>query len=170
MKVFLLCSFICIPILGCSVLGEASHDGLQGSYFPSPRTNFVGVVYVSSGGGLKIAKPSMASECNKHGGLIETSIVELSNPGVIINIGGLSRFKYQCHPPKSPINNTPNNEVMRQNFQTNSPPSFEGRVQMIESPNVKSPMTLIEAKEKCGDLGFESGTERFGKCVLQLSK
>ena len=26
------------------------------------------------------------------------------------------------------------------------------------------------AKKKCADLGFKSGTERFGACVLQLSK
>lgn len=29
---------------------------------------------------------------------------------------------------------------------------------------------LSDAKRKCTDLGFKSGTEGFGKCVLQLSK
>jgi hypothetical protein len=29
---------------------------------------------------------------------------------------------------------------------------------------------LSDAKKKCSDLGFKSGTEGFGKCVLQLSK
>ena len=34
----------------------------------------------------------------------------------------------------------------------------------LESNNIES------AKNKCSDLGFKSGTEGFGKCVLQLSK
>ena len=33
-----------------------------------------------------------------------------------------------------------------------------------------SQVVLIEAKKKCADLGFKSGTEGFGKCILQLSK
>jgi tol-pal system protein YbgF len=31
-------------------------------------------------------------------------------------------------------------------------------------------LDLDSAKKKCVDLGFKSGTEQFGKCVLQLSK
>ena len=34
----------------------------------------------------------------------------------------------------------------------------------LESNNIES------AKNKCSDLGFKTGTEGFGKCVLQLSK
>ncbi len=30
--------------------------------------------------------------------------------------------------------------------------------------------TIDDAKKKCSDLGFKTGTEGFGKCVLQLSK
>ena len=33
-----------------------------------------------------------------------------------------------------------------------------------------SQVVLIEAKKKCADLGFKSGTEGYGKCVLQLTK
>jgi hypothetical protein len=36
--------------------------------------------------------------------------------------------------------------------------------------NVTGSVTLEDAKRKCSDLGFKSGTEGFGKCVLQLSK
>jgi hypothetical protein len=31
-------------------------------------------------------------------------------------------------------------------------------------------VSIDEAKKKCTDLGFKTGTEGFGKCVLQLSK
>jgi tol-pal system protein YbgF len=36
-------------------------------------------------------------------------------------------------------------------------------------PTPNSP-ALDGAKKKCADLGFEAGTERFGSCVLQLSR
>jgi len=39
--------------------------------------------------------------------------------------------------------------------------------QIQSSPLVES---MESAKKKCTDLGFKSGTEGFGKCVLQLSK
>jgi hypothetical protein len=41
--------------------------------------------------------------------------------------------------------------------------------QQLFMPSV-SPMNYDDAKQKCSDLGFKSGTEGFGKCVLQLSK
>lgn len=48
--------------------------------------------------------------------------------------------------------------------QTLSPP---------HKPSYKPPatsVTLDEAKDKCSSLGLKTGTESFGKCVLQLSK
>lgn len=38
------------------------------------------------------------------------------------------------------------------------------------TPPIKSGASLDDAKAKCKDLGFKSGTDEFGKCVLQLSK
>lgn len=38
--------------------------------------------------------------------------------------------------------------------------------QQSQAPNIN----LDDARKKCIDLGFKSGTEQFGKCVLQLSK
>jgi hypothetical protein len=34
----------------------------------------------------------------------------------------------------------------------------------------KSALSIDEAKNKCADLGFAKGTEKFGECVLKLSK
>ena len=36
--------------------------------------------------------------------------------------------------------------------------------------NDANKLSISDAKTKCSDLGFKSGTEQFGKCVLQLSK
>ena len=33
-----------------------------------------------------------------------------------------------------------------------------------------SPLSMINAKQKCKELGFKSGTEKFGTCVLELTK
>ena len=38
------------------------------------------------------------------------------------------------------------------------------------SPQMPSVIDFSDAKKKCSELGFKSGTEGFGKCVLQLSK
>lgn len=38
------------------------------------------------------------------------------------------------------------------------------------SPVQQNSTSMDNAKKKCSDLGFKSGTEGFGKCVLQLSK
>jgi hypothetical protein len=40
----------------------------------------------------------------------------------------------------------------------------------IQQPRTEVNLGFSEAKKKCTDLGFKSGTEDFGKCVLQLSK
>ncbi len=50
---------------------------------------------------------------------------------------------------------------------TNNLVSTHGDSERYES-NMKSDIGV--AKIKCNDLGFKSGTEGFGKCVLQLSK
>ena len=43
--------------------------------------------------------------------------------------------------------------------------------QQTSFPQITTPKTSMDsAKAKCSDLGFKSGTQEFGKCVLQLSK
>jgi len=39
-----------------------------------------------------------------------------------------------------------------------------------QAPSNKSNITLDSAKQECEGLGFEKGTEKFGECVLMLSK
>lgn len=40
----------------------------------------------------------------------------------------------------------------------------------VVAPLITDRLSLDASKVKCGELGFKSGTEAFGKCVLQLSK
>jgi hypothetical protein len=44
------------------------------------------------------------------------------------------------------------------------------QVTLPTTPIKPAEVDLSDAKKKCSDLGFKSGTEGFGKCVLQLSK
>jgi hypothetical protein len=44
---------------------------------------------------------------------------------------------------------------------------------LLSMPNTQKSnqnLSIDQSKEKCVELGFKSGTEGFGKCVLQLSK
>lgn len=43
-------------------------------------------------------------------------------------------------------------------------------VQSLSQPDLASRMSLENAKEKCKSIGFTPGTEKFGGCVLQLTK
>jgi hypothetical protein len=35
---------------------------------------------------------------------------------------------------------------------------------------IGSPSPIIRAKQKCKEIGFKTGTEKFGSCVLELTR
>jgi hypothetical protein len=66
-------------------------------------------------------------------------------------------------------------EITRQTLNAPSVKHYEFKCMSITyaQPTPVTPSNNISmdvAKQKCGELGFKSGTEGFGKCVLQLSK
>ena len=44
------------------------------------------------------------------------------------------------------------------------------KIEASPPEKTSSPLDLSTAKRKCSDLGFKPKTEKFGKCVLELSK
>jgi hypothetical protein len=50
-------------------------------------------------------------------------------------------------------------------FQLPVPPKFDSR-----APVQKQSMSIEDASQKCLDIGFKSGTETFGSCVLKLTR
>jgi len=50
-------------------------------------------------------------------------------------------------------------------FQLPAPPKFDSR-----APPQKQSMSIEDASQKCLDIGFKSGTETFGSCVLKLTR
>lgn len=63
---------------------------------------------------------------------------------------------------KKPLLNN-SNQVTRQTL-----PDIKTQLNVTTTQQNSS--NIDDAKKKCSDLGFKSGTEGFGKCVLQLSK
>lgn len=57
---------------------------------------------------------------------------------------------------------------------TYRPKDYRERAEFVDIAQIpqtnSSPITFENEKKKCLELGFKSGTEGFGKCVLQLSK
>jgi hypothetical protein len=49
-------------------------------------------------------------------------------------------------------------------------PKIESEVPVRSDSNERERLALNEARAKCQELGFKTGTEGFGKCVLQLSR
>lgn len=86
-------------------------------------------------------KPTMREICKLYGGLDESSIYKVNGGWLDI---GYTRWSYACNGVKS-------------NSQQGASP---------QSPKI----TIDSAKSSCKDLGFKTGTEGFGKCVLQLSR
>jgi hypothetical protein len=47
---------------------------------------------------------------------------------------------------------------------------IDGTIQRNTAPVQQSAINIDDAKKKCSDLGFKTGTEGFGQCVLKLSR
>lgn len=61
----------------------------------------------------------------------------------------------------------PSNSNVQPQFQ---PVPLDNKQQSINNNQNTMKLSIEDAKKKCSDLGFKTGTEGFGKCVLQLSK
>ena len=62
-------------------------------------------------------------------------------------------------------------ETVQYNFLCNSPPQQQQQTyQPTPQPKSESKTDMTSAMSKCSDLGFKKGTEKFGDCVLKLSK
>ena len=116
---------------------------IKDKHRPGPDANTVGIIEVSQVGGQFFnAKSSMESQCADFGGLNESSIKALSPRGFA------EYWSYQC------------NGLKQKAIPTQAP----------SQSNIENRVDVNSAKVKCTEIGFKSGTEGFGKCVLQLTK
>jgi len=100
----------------------------------------------------------MEQLCQKYGGLNFNSVRSINPPAN--SAWGYTYKEYSCNGMGSmKVSEEPKN-------QKPFTPPIESKV----NTNINQKNQMNEAKQKCGDLGFQVNTESFGKCVLQLSK
>ena len=107
-----------------------------------PSNTQYGIIAIHINSSQKYASHFMRRNCESFGGLSEESVTVVTGPKTGY---GFYYYSYKCKGIQT-VNPSSTNVIKSQNFDIDS------------------------AKLKCNDLGFKSGTEGFGKCVLQLSK
>jgi hypothetical protein len=124
-----------------------------------------------------------AKECQKISRFLEPEIVYRKESG---GINGYPKyFKYHCKETEFSKNLSKTREITVQKeleFAANKEKAEKEKLALEEKDNIKKRveqtkaeqqstlMSLDEAKKRCIDLGFKPVTERFGQCVLRLSK
>jgi len=150
-----LASFASILLIQISLLGCAGYiSGIQdhntiGSIWkgPSSSNNYVGQLAAFPDAGYPQVEQRAAQNCSSYGGLKgQPTKSRPDNPLV-----GTTYWSYQCNGMQAPSYSVP----------PASP---------VQKPPVPTSLSIEQAKSKCVDLGFKSGTEGFGKCVLQFTK
>jgi hypothetical protein len=155
-KIILL--LIILSIAGC-MSGMRDHNSLMGGPFtdePAANNNYQGGIVVDpiTGGDVTYSeiKQKASSNCSSKGGLKIEPYLDWQ--GILSKKGSLSgMWKYQCHGVQQYTSPT----------QVNTPAP-------IAAPAPKSTISIEAAKQQCKDIGYKPGTEKFGNCVLELSK
>jgi hypothetical protein len=148
MNKYLLSLPLLILIQSCATNGIADHRTL-GSYSmkPSSYNKYIGELSVNE---VPPFRDVPYSELKDRAIQICYSLGGLKNEPYIYTDGvlGYKVYRYQCNGPQ-----------------------YSNPASVTATPVVTKPSVSIdEAKQQCKDLGFKPGTEKFGNCVLELSK
>ena len=128
----------------CTVYHSQSN---LGTYTPSPSNNYSGLYGYEP---FADTVGYMQTQCSAYGGLDFSSVRQSTDSKYVGNNLGLVKA-YKCYGPRT-----------LQPVPVYTP---------VPSPALPRPTLGLEgAKSKCQDLGFKSGTEDFGRCVLKLSE
>lgn len=145
-----------ILITGCSEFaGIRDHTGILERWAePAASNNYIGDLIVDPITGTNVTydeiRQRALNNCANKGGL--KGEPRHDSQGVLDKKGSLTgTWKYQC-------NGIPQDSVPVKNpLPVSNLPSKQGE-------------PIDQAKQQCKDLGFKVGTEKFGNCVLELSK
>ncbi len=134
----------CISLTACSVYDNPAQHQWYGTYNPSVSNGYTGLISYEPGADIT---SFMQNKCAPYGGLDHSSVRDGRAPKMVGNNFGFVK-QYRCFgPPK--VNQAPIAPTI-----SNSQPA----------------LSIDDAKRKCSDLGLKTGTEVFGKCVLQLHR
>ena len=146
MKLIYIFPILSIVLTSCASVGMEEwnvydkNSTSMGTTLPSNNEN--GIIAIHLNSSQKYASHFMRRNCESFGGLNEESVTVITGQKTGL---GFYYYSYKC-----------------KGIQTINQPSMN--VNTLQSLDIDS------AKKKCSDLGFKTGTEGFGKCVLQLSK
>jgi len=168
---------------GCAVQSGGYRHSQYGTYDPSPSNNYSGKIsYEPFADYLSY----MISQCAPYGGLLLDSVKDTVTKAFANNFGFAK--EYQCKgPPPAPrvVNVQPARVPENLPSDAESPKQQEKAMPAEKQPNLqqtppassmhsetakRAVMSLGAAKAKCGELGFRTGTEAYGKCVMRLSR
>jgi hypothetical protein len=135
---------------GCGTVQTGTH----GTYPPTPSNGYRGLVgWVVTGSQLQ----EMARNCVNYGGLKSWERARGWEQGGGPTIGVMYQ-NYECHGPINP-------PALRK---VETIPALQPQYQ--SAPPAINSSTIDSASAKCVELGFKKGTEKFGDCVLKISK
>jgi hypothetical protein len=146
-----------LNIAGCATVGTRGYGGARS---PSPANNYQGIIYVEMGG-LSDVRPYMNRDCQGWGGVDESSILKGVPPGSVASINAVfgTYYFYSC--------NKNNPRVVED---SKISPPLTPLNELVKSEAIAPSLKIDSARDKCSELGFKKGTEKFGDCVLKISK
>ena len=147
---FFVLAVVAMMLSGCASNGIADYRGFgvnsERVTEPTSSNNYRGVLVEKSPVAAEALESRAAEICSSRGGLKISP--RYTNTAPI----GWKFYEFRCNGP-APISSQPQQQIA-------PTPQTQNQVGM----------EIGEAKSKCTDLGFKTGTEAFGKCVLRLSK
>jgi hypothetical protein len=161
-----------ILLSGCSVT-NGDYKLLSGDlYTPKVSTGFYGKILAEP---FSDFEPELESYCLKINRKLDKGSLEIEKTTIL----GEKIVRYHCEelPRVNPVQSTYSQEQEAtpsgfESTQIRDNSSDKSNIQIETAPTEKtsSPLDLSTAKRKCSDLGFKPKTEKFGRCVLELSK
>lgn len=141
MKITLTATFLFL-LTACTTF--SGYSALHQTYPPSAANGYRGLIATELG---TPSTTDMANRCSNFGGLDYASVKDEPTPNW--KLTGYNYKSYRCRGPQP------------------TPSAVPVVTQQLPQP---ARVDLNEARLKCAELGFVSGSESFGRCVLQLSR
>jgi len=153
---FVFIQFFALFLSGCMVhtTPNGPYQAQHGVHLPGSSNGYSGKLAAEP---FTDPRSAMAQACRNYGGLDYQTVLKEESSTL-----GWNFWSYKCNAAKPTVFITQPSLIQSSptsSSQTGLSAGFDG-----------SGMSIEEAKSKCTDLGFKSATEKFGLCVLQLTK
>jgi hypothetical protein len=117
---------------------------------PGPYNNYIGDFASYQDATYNQIEGKASEYCSAYGGL-KIKPYKTGNNDIPVSV---TYWKYQCNGPQ---------------VVNHSPEPIRNPAPVISLPT-KQTISIDDAKQQCKDIGYKPGTEKFGNCVLELTK